>query len=209
MYLFARTSTAKPDRVLEALAFATEIGAKVTSITGIEVRTWSAVYGAPINTISWTTRVDSQAAMGEAGEKLLADPGYLDSVAQASELFDGAPEDMLADIVAMAGNGGHSGEIASIVSAQVAGGKIAESMAWGVDMLNHVAGITGRDGLFTRSMYGPWASVGWISLANTMDEVDAATAAMASDPEYLTKVDSGSDLFLPGSGHQVLSRRIG
>ncbi len=81
-------------------------------------------------------------------------------------------------------------------------------MAFGVEMMDHVAGVTGRDGLFTRSMYGPWAQVAWFSLAGSLEEVDAAEAALSADPEYLTKVDSSAGLFTPGSGLGRLTQRL-
>ena len=82
-------------------------------------------------------------------------------------------------------------------------------MVWGVEMMDHVAGITGRDGLFTRSLHGPWASVAWFSMAASLEEVDRATEALAADPDHLRRVDAGADLFLTGSGEARLRRRIG
>lgn len=209
MLLFARTATIAPAKLADAAEWSVEIAAKVSTITGLDVKTWASVYGAPLNTVSWTCRVENHAEMGVAGEKLLADPSYLDATAAAAELFEGAPEDALVEMVAFAGDGGHDGQYASLITAQCAGGRIAEAMAWGVDMMQHVASLTGRDAIFTRSLYGPWATVGWISLADSLDQVDAGTAATATDPTYLERVDQSGDLFTPGSGHARLSRRIG
>jgi hypothetical protein len=209
MYLFARNRTCAPDRVAEATAFAVDIAAKVSSITGKELAVWQGVYGVPITSFGWTTTVDSYAEMGEAREKLMADSGYIETLEAAAHLFADAPEDVIADIVATAGEGGHQGEYSSIVMAQCAGGRIGEAMGWGVEMMNHVSSVTGRDNLFARSMHGPWASVAWFSLAASLEEVDAAAAALNADPDYLAKVDSSDGLFLPGSGESRLTRRIG
>lgn len=208
MYLYARTVTANPARALDALAFATSISETVSRVAGTEVRAWATLYGAPITTIAWTTRVESYAAMGAIGEKLQADPGYMEQVADVSELFDGAPQDMLADIVATAGTGDLAGDYANVITAECANGRIVDAMTWGVDILNHVSGITGLNGAFTRSMHGPFGAVAWISLAASLDEVDAATAAMAGDAAYLGKLDSAGGLFVPGSSESRLSHRI-
>jgi hypothetical protein len=208
MYLFTRTTTARPERAVDAAAWAVDIAAQVSTITGVEVRTWSTLYGAPLNTVTWTCRVESHAEMGAIGEKLQADPGYLARVPEASELFEGAPTDALIEVLAMVGEGGHTGSYASAISAQCAGGKIGAAVTWGLEIFNHVGATTGLDGIFGRSTYGPWATLGWISLASSLDEVDAAEAAMATDPRYLEMIDEAGDLFLPGSGQAVLSQRL-
>jgi hypothetical protein len=209
MYLFARNRTCAPDRVAEATAFAVDIAAKASSITGKELAVWQGVYGAPITSFGWTTTVDSYVEMGLAREKLMADSSYVETVEAAGHLFTDAPEDVIADIVATAGTGGHQGDYASIVMAQCAAGHIGDAMGWGVEIMNHVATVTGGDNLFSRSMHGPWASVAWFSLAASLEEVDAATAAINADPDYLAKVDAGGSLFLPGSGESRLTHRIG
>ncbi len=209
MYLFARNGTAAPDRLFEATAFAIEIAAKASSIAGVEIAAWRTEYGGPLTGLGWTVVHESHAAAGAVGEKLLADAGYVEAVQAAAPLFTGPGEDILAQIVASGGNGGHRGEYSSIVMAQCAAGKIGQAMAYGVEMMNDVVRITGRDSIFTRSMYGPWASVAWFSLAASLDEVEAATAALSADPDHLGKLDAGGGLFLPGSGESRLTRRIG
>ncbi len=209
MYLFTRTATFKPERAVDAAAWAVDIAAQVSSITGLEVRTWSVLYGAPLNTVTWSCSVESHAEMGAAGEKLQADPGYLARIPESAELFDGAPSDALTQVLATVGEGGHTGGFASVVSAQCAGGRMAAAAEWGLDTFQHVGAVTGLDGAFGRGMYGPWATLGWISLADSLDQVDAAEAAMAGDASYIDRIDRGGDLFVPGSAQSRLSQRIG
>jgi hypothetical protein len=208
MYLFSRTSVANRSRFNDAAAFAIDITETVRSVTGMEVTCWTVLYGAPLGTVVWTAPVESHAAMGAASEKLLAHAGYRETVEAAADLWDGNAEDQIVDMVAMVGDGGHTGEYASLVQAQCAGGHAGEAMAWGVEILDHVGGLTGRDGVFGRTMYGPWGGVGWITLANSLDEIDAANAAMAADPGYVERVDGAGDLFLEGATSSRLSRRI-
>lgn len=208
MYLFARNRTAAHDRQLEATAFAVDIAAKASSIVGSEISAWQTLYGAPATVLGWTMTVDSHHQMGVAREKLLADNDYVETIVAAAHLFEGPTEDVLAQIVGTAGDGGHQGDYASMVTTQCAQGRIGDAMAFGVEMMDHVAGATGCDGLFTRAMYGPWAQVAWFSLANSLEEVDAAEAALSADPEYLTKVDSSAGLFVTGTGHGRLTQRL-
>ncbi|WP_426573403.1 hypothetical protein [Aquihabitans sp. McL0605] len=195
-------------RTLDATAFAIDIAAQVHTITGVEVHTWSLLYGGPINSVAWTATVESHAEMGAIGEKLMADPGYVTRIGESAELFESAPEDALTEVVATVNESPTLGEYASVVTAQCAEGKIADAMGFGVDILNHVAKVTGLPSMLTRSLYGPWASMSWITLASSLDAVDAANAAMGADPEYIQKVDGSAGLFLPNSGSSILSQRI-
>lgn len=208
MYLFTRTNTADPKRGPDALAFSIDIAGRVKSVTGQEVSAWTALYGAPINTVTWTTRVEGHAALGAMTEKLMADSGYMSAIAEAADLFVDAPQDALHERLAFAGTGTGVGSYVSAVTAQCADGKIADAMAWGVDMLNHVHTVTGRDGAFTRSLYGPWATVGWLSLADSLDQIDDANAKMGADPTYIEKLAGATGLFLPGATSSRLNQKI-
>lgn len=209
MNLYIRTTTAGRSKMLEAMGFAVEIAEYVTNETGAEVSAWGTVYGAPVNTLSWTARVDSHAHIIGIGDQLMADAKYLELIGGASELFETAPEDNLGEFVAFAGSGTGQGRYASVVTAQCASGRIADAMGWALDMMNHVSSTTGRDVALVRSMYGEWASLSWISLAETPEEIDAANAAMASDESYIGKLDGADGLFVPGATSSRLARRLG
>ena len=209
MHLFSRSTTARPERIFDAMAFATDIAKHVTKVTGLEVSTWSTVYGQPVGSIGWSARVDSVAAMGAATATLLADATYVGRVAEAAELFAGPTEDSITQFVATAGPGNPVGDVVSLVRTQCAPGKIAAAMAWAVDMIQHLAKITGSDVSLVRSLFGPWASLGFIASAGSLDALDAANAAMAADATYVAKLDEAGPLFLPGATHQVLLQRLG
>lgn len=76
------------------------------------------------------------------------------------------------------------------------------------DGISHASKMTGLDGSFLRALYGPWATLVWISLAETMEEVDIATASLSGDGTYLERIDDAGPLFLPGSASQRLLRRL-
>jgi len=208
MQLFTRQATLARDQIQDGMAYAVEIAQYVSTRTGLEVNAWTTVYGAPLGSVSWSTRVASQAAMGAAQETLAADPGFLERMSANGHRFDGSSEDAIGEFVAFSGDGGTVRQYASITTAQCAGGKIADAMAWGVDVMQHVAKVTGSDGSLVRAIYGPFATLVWISLYDTLDEVDAADRATSSDPSYLERLDQGGDLFLPGSASQRLIRRL-
>lgn len=209
MHLFSRTALIDPEHTEHALGFCVEIADYVSKATGLEVVPWTTVYGAPVGTVSWSCRVDSLAAMGAAQDALAGDSAYMKKVAKASDdLFDGHAEDTIGQFVAMAGSGTTIPRFASVVTAQCAHGRIAEAMAWGVDMHERVHKLTGLDGSFLRGLYGPWAGVAWISLADSLDAVEAAEAATGGDDGYLEALDAGGPLFMPGTAAQRLLRRL-
>ena len=68
MYLFTRNRTADLAQAPDAMAFAVDIAQHVKKVVGVDVLTWSAVYGAPIGSISWSCRVESLAAIATMTE---------------------------------------------------------------------------------------------------------------------------------------------
>jgi hypothetical protein len=207
MYLFSRSRNADPNHMAEALAWAPEVAKYVTKKTGLTVLPWAAVYGIPLGTLSWSARVESQAQMGAAQAKLADDAGYQKLIASGSKYFSGPAEDSLTQFVHMEGTP-NSGKFASIVRAQCAPGRIADAMLWGVDMTKYVAKLSGLPGSMVRTMYGPWAGVGWILLADNLAQIDNAEAVSSADHSYLQRIDSGGELFIASSAVQILLRSL-
>jgi hypothetical protein len=169
------------------------------AVTGLEVVPWASVYGLPRGTVVYSVQVESQSAMAGALATLASSDASLD---------EGPGEDAIGELVSTAGSGESTARYASVVLARCAPGRIAEATAWGVDILSHASKATGLDGLFLRGLYGPWASLVWISLAESLEEVDDSAAALAADPTYVERTDDAGPLFLPGSASQRLLRRL-
>jgi hypothetical protein len=208
MHLFTRQATLARDQIQDGIAYAVDIAAYVSEKTGLEVNAWTTVYGGPLGSVSWSSRVDSQAAMGAATDALVADAGFQERVAANVHRFDGPLEDSIGEFVALTGEPGPVRQYAGIVTAQCAAGKIADAMAWGVDIMQLSAKLTGTDHALVRPLYGPFATLVWIALFDTLEEADLLETARASDPTYLERLDQGGDLFVPGSATQRLIRRL-
>jgi hypothetical protein len=208
MYLFSKTATIHPDHVPAAVAFSLEAAAHASKITGQQIATWSTVYGGSLADIGWSMRVDSLAANGALWEKLEADRNYTTLIASARGYFTGQVEDSVSQIVAAHGDGS-IGNYVQVTQAQCAAGRIAEAMAWGVDMSALVHKLTGLNVSMVRPLFGPWASVGWITNAESLADVDRGNDATASDPEYIERIDQGGELFITGSATSRLLRKIG
>jgi hypothetical protein len=209
MHLFTRTCQVDILQGPETLILATDMAHLASKVTGLEVIPWTSVFGLPLGTVVYGAQVESQAAVADALAKLSADPGYQRLVAESGgRLHTGPGEDAIAELVSFAGSGESTGNLASVVVAQCAPGRIAEATAWGVDILSHASKTTGLDGSFLRALYGRWPTLVWISLAETMEEVDIATASLAADGTYVERIDDAGPLFLAGSASQRLLRRL-
>ncbi len=209
MLLWTRTRQVDVLQGPEAFAFAVDMAQHAATTTGLEVVPWTSVYGLPLGTVVYSVRVESQAAMAAALTTLGADQGYQRRIAESGRaLYHGPGEDAIGELVTSAGPGGSTGRFASVILAQCAPGRIAEATAWGVDILSHASKATGLDGLFLRGLYGPWASLVWISLAESIEEVDDAAATLTNDPTYVERIDDAGPLFIPGSASQRLLRRL-
>jgi hypothetical protein len=199
MLLWTRTRRTDGLRWTDACASAVGVAEQAAATTGLEVVPWATVYGSPLGTVLYTARVESQAAMAAALTTLAGSGRTLD---------DGPGEDAIGELVSTAGTGRTTARFASTVRSRCAPGRIAEAMAWGVDILSHASKATGLDGLLLRNLYGRWASLVWISLAESMEEIDDSAAALAADPTYVERIDDAGPLFLPGSASQHLLRRL-
>jgi hypothetical protein len=209
MLLFTRTRQIDVVQGPDAFTLATDMAHLASEVTGMEVIPWASVFGLPLGTVVYSAQVESQAVVADALAKLSTDPGYQRLVAESGRrLYTGPAEDAIAELVSAAGSGESTGNLASVVVAQCAPGRIAEATAWGVDILSHASKTTGLDGSFLRALYGRWPTLVWISLAETMEEVDIATASLAADGTYFERIDDAGPLFLPGSASQRLLRQL-
>jgi hypothetical protein len=199
MLLWTRTRQIDVGAGPEAITSAGELARHATAITGLGVVPWAGVYGLPLGTVVYSIQVESQSAMATA----------LAALAESGRTLDHGPgEDAIGELVSTAGSGESIARFASVVLARCAPGRMAEGTAWGVDALSHASKATGLDGLLLRGLYGPWASLVWISLAESMEEIDDSASALAADPTYVERIDDAGPLFLPGSSSQRLLRRL-
>ncbi len=207
MYIFSRTRQARADRILDAMPTAVEIAGKVTEITGMDVHVWNVRFGAPAGTIMWSARIDSQAELFEATEKMMVDATYLDTAMSMAELFDGPSTDQLVRIVSGTPTETPAKYI-STTQAVMASGRYADAMAFGVEMQGFVHDALGHPTVFAASTYGGFADVLWLTGADTMAEIDAAADWQATDSEYHKRVEGAGGLFIDGSGQNGLLQRL-
>jgi hypothetical protein len=207
MHIYARTELIDPSQPDEALAAAVEVPKIVKDITGIDVAVWTTLFGQRLGTVAWSFRIDSQSALGEVTDTVIADPRYQKFLKKNRGFFSGLPEDSLVEVISSVGTP-TVGAYVTIITAQCAAGKISDAMAWGVETMQYAAKLTGTSPMMGRSLYGPFAQLGWITNFDSLAQIDAFEKATSSDPGYIDRLDHGGKLFQPETVTSRLSRRL-
>jgi hypothetical protein len=210
MLLYSRTLALRGPQA-ETMAWAAEVTAHVNSTTKLDVGCWMGLYGVPIGSLAWVAAVDGHAEIAEEGAKLAGDAAFASLVNRAAEWVVAPPQDSLRAVVSGGrGEGGPPavGSVAAVTTANVALGKVAEAMAWSVEMADYVTRLTGNTVSLYRDLYGPFGSISWIGIASDMAAVDKETELISNDEGYLTRIAGAGDLFVPTSGNAGLMVRI-
>lgn len=212
MQLFTRRMLLEGNQV-DAMEWATKITAHVNGNSDHVVTAWAAGFGDPIGTVSWSSWMTSHNDLLTAFGGLADDKGY-DKLIRAGESYTKSPpEDGMRELIhpaepATAGSPPPIGAVGVITTAVAAGGKMAEVIAFGVEVSQHVTSVTGNPLAFFADMYGTFGQVSWIAVVPTMADADAANTAINGDAAYQKMVGKTGDLFVPGSGHRALYSRL-
>lgn len=196
--------------VPEVTAHATEVRAYVSKKSGQEFSLWSLMFGAPVGTFLYTTRVDGLAGVQAMAQSLAADETWDAMVARGSAWTTAAPVDTLGEAVHGSLEAGPPpvGSVATFTTAVIANGAYAAAIAWGADVAIHVEKVTGMRTLFLVETVGAFGGVRWIAISPDAKTADAANLALNADGAYIEKLGEIAHLFLPGSGHRAIAHKI-
>lgn len=210
MINWTRTATILPGRAKQALDYAGRVTPLVTSITGLKIRLFASASGMPTGTLTWGTDLKSFEEGLDAGAALMTDDRYLTAIAEGAELFEPGTRDHHRQLVHAAGP--TEGPLGLVVATTVtpAPGKIAKAMAWGGEMTEYAANLTGLSIGFYTEAYGTFGQLTWLTGYPDNATVDKARGKMMADPGYLERIDQGGadGLWVAGSGHQSLHVRV-
>lgn len=208
-YLFTR-SVRVSGNLLDSMAWSARITEKVNQIAEISVSLWTPVMSPQINTLTWTSVVTDLAALTATDEKLMADSGYLDLVAEGAAFNAGSGvDDQLIQLVHADPDGGDTAQYAATVRAVLAPGAFRTGVELGVEIAQRAKAIGGRPTSFGVSSTGVYGEVGWITLFDSIEQLQASEEAVNSDEAFLELLDTkASAAYLPGEARQVISRKI-
>jgi hypothetical protein len=207
MYLFSRTRSAHPGQFPAALAFANEITAKASAITGLEIGAWTSVMSPSAGDIVWTAFFETLAEWEAASDKLAADADYNSAVEKADGLFAGPVIDQMASLLSPLPEGEPDATYVAAVTAVAANGQVGAAVQHGLAIAESATKIGGLTTVFAMATNGPYGGVSWFTGAPTIAALEAAFNAINGDPGFLQLVDSGGNLFQTGAT-QTTYRRV-
>jgi hypothetical protein len=99
-------------------------------------------------------------------------------------------------------------QYAVTVRATLAPGSMRAGAEFGVDLAQRVKQITGRPTSFAVGVTGDYGAVMWVSLAETIQQLQAANEALSADAEFGKAVDKeAGKAYLPGAT-QTITRKV-
>jgi hypothetical protein len=209
-YLFTRSVHLGRTNLLDSMAWSIKITEKVNAIAETPVALWTALMSPDLGRLTWTTVVDDLSSVTAMHDKLMADPGYLDLVEEGARFTDGTgATDGLVRFIHADRDGAATAQYSTLVRAVLAPGSYAAGMALGVEIAQRAKAITGRPTSFGASQTGTYGEVGWISLYDSIDQVQAASEALAGDAGFAKLLDDkASTAFIAGVSTQVMNRKV-
>jgi hypothetical protein len=210
MYLYStsvRSGVANPAHVMD---WAIRITEKINQIGEVPSRLWTAAMSPAMGTLAWTAVVSDLTIIEETEAKLSTDPGYLALVEEAVPLLssDAADQRLMQLIHADADAARGDFQYASTVRAALAPGFMRRGIELGVEIAQTAKQITGRPTSFAVSVTGSYGDVMWVSLAENIQQLQAANEALNANEEFSKQLDKdASKAYLPGAT-QTISRKI-
>lgn len=209
MHIFTRTVLLNPAHIRKGMAHAAAMTEYVNEKTDLQVSLYQVLQGAPQGTLAWAYRTDSYAASLESVDAFVTSDKYLEKVEKGAQYFVGNAEDQLGEVIHIAGEVGGPPAVAGVVSATMQVPQAGAAAAWSLGLADYTSNLSGIPTAVLTSNFGPYGRVSWISYAQSVGQLEEAGKKINTDPGFLQRLGESKDLFVPGSGHGMLSRRIG
>jgi hypothetical protein len=210
MYLFTRVRTARAARLGDAIAYAREVRDFINDRAEVNVSLHTNLFGRPVGTLTWAGLTEGRGQVADVQTGLMADRDFVAMVERSGEMFEDNGRDVLRHFVEMHGLGPDREPPAcsQAWSGQVANGQYDHAMGWAIDMADYVTGVTGVEIATLTDSYGPFGTITWIAPLDSAQHADTLNEQLAADAEWVKRLNYSEDLFIPGSGHVWLNRRI-
>jgi hypothetical protein len=210
MYLYStavRSGMVNPVKVMD---WALRMTQKINQISEVPTALWTSVMSPAMGSLAWTAVVSDLAVIEDTETKLAADPGYMALVDEATALMSTDPADQMLMQLAHGDRDAASidAHYATTVRATVAPGSMRTGIELGVDLAQKVKQITGLPTSFAVGVTGDYGAVMWVSLAETIQHVQAANEALNANEDFSKAVDKDAGkAYLPGAT-QTISRKV-
>jgi hypothetical protein len=211
MYLYSLTARPGPANPVKVMDWAVRMTEKVNQIGQSPVTLWTPVMSPASGTLAWSAVVPDLAMIMDTQDKLLADAGYMALVDEASELLsqtEGPVEGLMQLVYGDSDAASIDAQYAATVMAKLAPGSMRSGAELGVDIAQQAKRITGCPTSFAVGVTGDYGAVMWVSLAETIEQLQAGNEAMNADADFVTLLDEkASEAYLPGA-EQSITRKV-
>jgi hypothetical protein len=206
MYTAARRYQLNPATARRGVAISIEAAERVTSLTGLRIVPFTTAMSGELGTIFHVAWADDLAHFEQADAKLAGDDSFNEWVEGNADLFVGTAQNMLMKTV-YGGPAAH-GPPAYVMATQAlcTPGSVADAMAAGVELAQAAERLTGRPAIFSVAVTGRYGGVPWSGGAPDIETLQAASEAMANDPEFASLVARHSSSFQPNGTTTILRR---
>ncbi len=210
MYLFYRSARMGAGDIREQMSWATKVTEKVNQISETPVTLWTSVFSPGQGTLVWTTMVEHLHTLESNFDKLLADEGYLDLVAQAAKWESSSPiDDGLIQYLTTPEEREQPPAYSTVVTATLAPGSFTHGVEVGLEIAQRAQKITGIPVQFAIATTGAYGEIGWLAGYDSIEQLEQGQQALNGDPTFAAYLDAeAKNSYLPGSAKQIAYRRI-
>jgi hypothetical protein len=211
MYLYSisvRTGEGNPTKAMD---WALRLTEKVNQIGEAPVTLWTPIMSPGTGTLAWSAVVPNLAMIADSQDKLFADPGYLALLDESPELLSStepATEQVMQLVHGDSDAAKIDAQFASTVVGKLAPGSMRSGAALGVDIAQKVKKITGRPTSFAVGVTGDYGAVMWVSLAESIAQLQAANDALNSDEDFGKLLDKEAAKAYMPDAVQSITRKV-
>lgn len=182
----------------------------LSEASGIPFTAWLAFAGRPYGTYVLSAQHANHAAMIGSMMQTAASAAWGELASVADGVLDAPAPSYLAEVIAVTGEAVEPKQFTVVTAATMSGTDLARSMAWSVEVAEHVSKITGQSGVVATAVAGSMFRVVWISGVDAPEELDSVHGAVTADSGYIEMLaEAGSSgLFVPGSTDRVMLARM-
>lgn len=209
MYLFGARVQARRGMGQEAVEYMTDVRDMVSSISGVPFWAWAGAAGVPIGTFYLSARVDSFEQYMSLNQAVMGNADYNAKLKTGADIVEGPAETFMSRVIGVAGDlPSEPAPLVMVSAATAAPGRQMDAVRWGVDLLDYNSELTGLAGMFTMNAVGPYSDVSWIAGHDDAAAIDQMLAKVLPDAGYQERMSQIGDMFVAGSGRQVLMAKL-
>ncbi len=206
MFIFIRRRIVKPSKFTQALDFSIESAAHVSKLIGKNITVSRLAFGQPAGVVQFSYTFEHMSELDESNEKIGGDAATAEYGIRSAELFDGPPEDNVGRLVVS--TFAEPKAVMNVVSAVALPGRAPEVMAFGVEMQQVLTSTTGQPAAFVIGMSGAFGGTRIALGADSMAGLEDANERLQADATFAKLMEKAGELFVPGSGHSAILRKI-